>query len=171
MKNLYIINSIMLRDNKAQKNFLYTLNKKTIFSFLNIQISKTESAFYTKILKAYQFIETVTGQKPLILKIAMKKKQKQQNLIFYIGATINNHNRLLKLNMYYLNVLIPLSKHYNLFSKMITNNILALTIYNINLFLGLEESLYFLNKQKIQFNFNFFLNNLIISKNYETLLL
>lgn len=171
MKNLCVINKIFLKDNKSQKNNIFALYKNSLFSFLNIEISKSENNFYTKILKSYAFIEIVTGQKPVILKISAQKKQKQQNFLFYIGTTIKNYNKLLKLNMYYLNILIPLSKHYNLSCKMSTATLLTLTLQNINLFFGIDEGLYFLNKQKIQFKFNFIFKNLIISKNYETILL
>lgn len=171
MKNLYLINNIFLKDNKSQKNSISAIHKTSLISFLNIEISRSENNFYTRILKSYAFIEIVTGQKPVILKISIQKKQKQQNFIFYIGTTIKNYSKLFKLNMYYLNVLLPLSKHYNLLCKMSTTTLLTLTTQNINMFFGVDESLYFLNKQKIQFKFNFIFKNLIISKNYETILL
>tara|TARA_R110002050_G_scaffold77851_1_gene166077 strand:+ start:14585 stop:15115 length:531 start_codon:yes stop_codon:yes gene_type:complete len=175
MQNIHLINNILSKDNKAQKLIFLSLKKQTMSCSLNIELSKLESNFYGKLLKSYTFIEMISGQKPVILKVSIKKQQKSQNILFNIGVSVRNFLRVKYLSMYYLNILIPLAKSYNqLLTKLNLNNI-GLTIQNINLFIGLDETLYILNKQKIKLNFNYsFITNFYNSinlKNYATLLL
>jgi hypothetical protein len=113
MKNIHLINNILCRDNKAQKLTFVTFKKQNMFCSLNIELSKLEANFYGKLLKSYIFIETMTGQKPVILNIYIKKNQKTQNIIFNIGVSIRNFPKIKYLNMYYLNTLIPLAKNYS----------------------------------------------------------
>jgi hypothetical protein len=77
--------------------------------------------------------------------------------------------------MYYLNTLIPLAKNYSQLIMKFNWHKIIINIQNINLFLGLDENLYVLNKQMIKLNFNYVpvMNtiNPINVKNYATLLL
>lgn len=175
MKNIQLINNILFRDNKAQKLIFDIFKKQNMYCPLNIELSKLENNFYGKLLKSFIFIETLSGQKPVILNILVKKHQKSQNILFNIGVSIRNNMKIKYLNMYYCNIIIPLAKNYNQIITKFKANKIELLIQNINLFLGLDDNLYVLNKQKIKLNFTYnFLKNSHISinlKNYEAFLL
>lgn len=155
MKNIHLINNILSRDNKAQKLIFTSFKKQNMFCSLNIELSKLETNFYGKLLKSFNFIENMSGQKPVILNVTVKKHQKTQNILFNIGVSIRNFYKVKYLNMYYLNILIPLAKNYGQLMIKIHFNKIIINLQNINLFLGLDENLYILNKQKIKLNFNY----------------
>ena len=173
MKNLQLINSILLKDYKTQKNELSFINKKGLFCILDLSLSKLESNFYNKLLKGYLLIEALTKQKGIILKILTQKNRKNQNISFVIGSSVRNFLKFKLLNMYYLHLIIPLSINYNQLNIKRSHNTLKCLTNNINLYVGLDENFYILNKQQIVLNLNFTSYDLkkFELKNYEKVLL